>query len=82
MYTTRDYLDTLIMQLNLVPFATNGTYGHDDGWNKILMCRMKKSLISCKCSCSIVAKIIRASCKWQLITCSCKCIGCILGDFF
>jgi hypothetical protein len=28
-YTTRDYLDTLIVQLSLIPFATNGTYGHD-----------------------------------------------------
>jgi hypothetical protein len=31
MYTTRGYLHTLVMQLNLVPFATNGTYGHDHG---------------------------------------------------
>ncbi len=34
MYTTRDYIDTLIMRLNLVPFATNGTYGHDHGNEK------------------------------------------------
>jgi hypothetical protein len=28
MYITKGYLDTLIMWLSLVPFATNGTYGH------------------------------------------------------
>ncbi len=31
MYTTMGYLDTLEVQLSLVPFATNGTYGHDHG---------------------------------------------------
>ncbi len=31
MYTTRGYLDTLVVQLSLVPFATNGTFGHDHG---------------------------------------------------
>jgi hypothetical protein len=34
MYNTRGYLDTLIMQLNIVPFTTNGTYGYDYGWGK------------------------------------------------
>jgi hypothetical protein len=34
MYTIRDYLDTLVVQLSLVPFAINGTYGHDHGWEK------------------------------------------------
>ncbi len=34
MYTNRGYLDTLVMRLSLVPFATNGTYGHDHGWKK------------------------------------------------
>jgi len=34
MYTTKGYFDTLEMQLNLVPFATNGTYGHDHGWKQ------------------------------------------------
>ncbi len=28
---TRGYLDTLVVQLNLVPFVTHGTYGHDHG---------------------------------------------------
>jgi hypothetical protein len=32
MYITRGYLDTLVVWLNLVLFATNGTYGHDHGW--------------------------------------------------
>jgi hypothetical protein len=31
MYTTRGYLETLVAQLSLVPFAINGTYGHDHG---------------------------------------------------
>jgi hypothetical protein len=31
MYTIRGYFDTLVVQLSLVPFATNGTYGHDHG---------------------------------------------------
>jgi hypothetical protein len=30
-YTTRGHLDTLMMQLSLVPFVINGTYGHDHG---------------------------------------------------
>jgi len=30
----------------------------------------------------IVAKMIKANCKWQLVAHSCKCLGCILGDFF
>jgi hypothetical protein len=34
MYITRGYLNTLVVWLNLVPFATNGTYGHDHGWKK------------------------------------------------
>jgi hypothetical protein len=29
MYTIKGYLDTLVVQLSLVPFVTNGTYGHD-----------------------------------------------------
>jgi hypothetical protein len=61
MYTTRDYLDTLIGRLNLVPFATNGTYGHDHAWKKILMCRMKKSLTSCECSCNIVTRMVKGA---------------------
>ncbi len=32
MYTIRGYLDTLVVWLSLVPFATNGTYRHDHGW--------------------------------------------------
>jgi hypothetical protein len=44
MYTTKGYLGTLMMWLSLVPFVTNGTYGHDHGWKK-LMCRMKQSLV-------------------------------------
>jgi hypothetical protein len=37
MYTTGGYLDTLEVQLSLVPFATNGTYGHDyHGWKQSL----------------------------------------------
>jgi hypothetical protein len=31
MYTTKGDLDTLIVRLSLVPFAINGTYGHDHG---------------------------------------------------
>jgi len=31
MYTIKDNINTLEVQLNLVPFATNGTYGHDYG---------------------------------------------------
>jgi hypothetical protein len=31
MYTTKGDLDTLVVRLSLVPFATNGTYGHDCG---------------------------------------------------
>ncbi len=31
MYTTRGYVDNLMVQLSLVPFATNRTYGHDHG---------------------------------------------------
>jgi hypothetical protein len=31
MYTIKRYVDTLVEQLNLVPFANNGTYGHDHG---------------------------------------------------
>jgi hypothetical protein len=31
MYTIKNYLDISVVQLNLVPFATNGTYGHDHG---------------------------------------------------
>jgi hypothetical protein len=46
MYTIKGYLDTLEVRLNLVPFATNGTYGHDHGWKKIIMCKMKKSLVA------------------------------------
>jgi hypothetical protein len=34
MYTTKGYLDTLEVQLSLVLFATNGTYGHDHGWKQ------------------------------------------------
>ncbi len=30
-YSTKGYLDILMVQLSLVPFATNGTYGHDHG---------------------------------------------------
>ncbi len=32
MYTTKGSIDTLMVQLILVPFAINGTYGHDHGW--------------------------------------------------
>jgi hypothetical protein len=28
-YTIKGYLDILYVQLSLVPFAINGTYGHD-----------------------------------------------------
>jgi len=31
MYKIRGFLDTLIMQLSIVPFTTNGTYGYDHG---------------------------------------------------
>ncbi len=31
MYTIKGYLDTLVMQPSLVPFATIMTYGHDYG---------------------------------------------------
>jgi hypothetical protein len=31
MYTNKGYMDTLVVQLHLVPFVTNGTYGHDNG---------------------------------------------------
>ncbi len=31
MYTTRGYVDTLAVQLSLVPVAINGTYRHDHG---------------------------------------------------
>jgi len=34
MYTIRGYLDTLVVWLSLVPFATSGTYGHDHGWKQ------------------------------------------------
>jgi len=34
MYTTRGCVDTLILQLSLVSFATNGTYEHDYGWKQ------------------------------------------------
>jgi hypothetical protein len=34
MYTTKDYLDTLVVQVSLVPFATNGAYGYDHGCKK------------------------------------------------
>jgi len=37
MYTSKGYVDNLMVQLNLVPFATNGTYGHDYGWTKSKM---------------------------------------------
>jgi len=29
MYTIEGYFDNLEVQLNLVPFIINGTYGHD-----------------------------------------------------
>jgi hypothetical protein len=29
MYATKGYVNTLVMQLNLVPFAINGIYGQD-----------------------------------------------------
>jgi len=31
MYTTKGDLDTLVVRISLVPFATNGTYGFDHG---------------------------------------------------
>jgi hypothetical protein len=31
MYTTKGYVDTLKLQLNLVLLTTNGKYGHDHG---------------------------------------------------
>jgi hypothetical protein len=31
MYTIKGYLDTLVVQLSLVPFVTNGTCEHDHG---------------------------------------------------
>jgi hypothetical protein len=31
MYTTKGYVNTLMMQLNLVPFAINGIYEQDHG---------------------------------------------------
>jgi hypothetical protein len=34
MYTTRGYVETLMVQLSLVSFATNDTYGHDYGWKQ------------------------------------------------
>jgi hypothetical protein len=52
----------------------------------ILKCRMKKN-ISCKCSCNIVAILVKVvanvtkvDCKWQLVACSNKCIGYIFKD--
>jgi hypothetical protein len=29
MYTTYGYVDTLMVQLSLIPFITNWAYGHD-----------------------------------------------------
>jgi len=34
-YTTKGYFDTLVVRLSLVPFAINGTHGHDYGWKKL-----------------------------------------------
>ncbi len=31
MYIIKGYVDTLMVQLNLVPFTTNGTYRQDHG---------------------------------------------------
>jgi hypothetical protein len=31
MYISKGYVDTLMVQLSLAPFTTNGTYGHDHG---------------------------------------------------
>jgi hypothetical protein len=43
MYITKGYVDTLVVQLSLAPFTTNGTWS----WiKKILECRMKKLLIA------------------------------------
>jgi hypothetical protein len=35
MDTIKDYVDILMVLLSLVPFATNGTYGHDYEWKQV-----------------------------------------------
>jgi hypothetical protein len=45
------------MWLSLVPFATNGTCGHGHGWKKNNV--EDQEVISCKCSCSIVARMVK-----------------------
>jgi len=35
MYITKGYVDTLMVQISVAPFANNGMYGHDRGLKKI-----------------------------------------------
>jgi len=58
MYTTKGYVNTLVVRLKLITFAINGTYGHNHEWKQSYW-SVGWKVINHKCSCSISARMVK-----------------------